>query len=98
MNDSIIESIGKYTFGLFFLLGNIRLFGYVLTKNDEFAAGGLTLIILGTVINLIIIISLLIYGVILKSKLNVCLKATGIMLLNVPVAVIYNIIGINIIN
>ncbi|ALR31599.1 hypothetical protein ATE47_14270 [Chryseobacterium sp. IHB B 17019] len=96
MKDSTIEDIGKYTFWLFFLLGNICLFGYVFTKNDVFVGGGLTLLVLGTIINLLIVTAILIYGIALKSKLDICLKSVGIMLINIPIAIVYAIIGMNI--
>lgn len=55
MKDSTIIDIGKYTFLIFLILGNVCLFGYVISKIEAFAAGGLYLILIGSVVNLIII-------------------------------------------
>lgn len=95
MKDHQIINIRKYIFGLCFLLGNICLFGYLITRNDGFAAGGYMLLILGTIINLLLVITLLIYGILNKSKLNVCLKAIGLLMINIPIAILYTFIGIN---
>jgi len=93
-NESVIY-FGKSVFGLFFVLGNICLLGYLLSKNDDFAIGGFLLLIFGTVINLLLIIALLIYGTIKKDQLSYCLRAILILLINIPVAIIYALIGIN---
>ncbi|GAA4158194.1 hypothetical protein GCM10022217_19080 [Chryseobacterium ginsenosidimutans] len=98
MEDQNILLIGKLAFWISFFLGNVCLFGYVITRNDEFAAGGITLLGAGCMINSLIALGLLIYGIIVKTKLNICLKAVGIMLINIPIAIIYAVIGINIIN
>lgn len=44
MKDQHILLIGKSAFGVSFLFGNICLFGYIITKNEEFAAGGFCLL------------------------------------------------------
>jgi len=93
-NESVVY-FGKSVFGLFFALGNICLFGYLLSKNDDFAIGGFLLLIYGTVINLLLIIVLLIYGLIKKDQLSYCLRAIFILLINIPVAALYTLIGIN---
>lgn len=93
-NDEIIYT-GKCTFWLFFILGNICLFGYLITRNDSFAAGGYMLLIFGTIINLFLVIGLLIYGIASRSKFNACLKAIGLLMINIPIAFIYALIGLN---
>lgn len=95
MNNKQILDIGKYGFGSSFLLGNICLFGYLITRVDLFAVGGFMLLIFGSVFNLLVILGLLIYGFIHKSKLNSCLQATSILLANIPIAILYAAIGLN---
>lgn len=95
MKDHEIINFGKYLFGLFFVLGNICLFGYLITRNDAFAIGGYMLLIFGTFINLLLVIGLLIYGIANQSKLNPCLKAIGMLMINIPIAVLYAFIGLN---
>ena len=97
MKDHQIINIGKYIFGLCFLLGNICLFGYLITGNEDFAVGGYMLLIFGTLLNLLIVIGLVIYGIASQSKLNACLRAIGILMINIPIAILYAVIGINII-
>lgn len=93
-NESIIY-FGKSVFGLFLALGNICLFGYLLSKNDDFAIGGFFLLVFGTVINLLLIIALVIYGAMKKDQFEYCMKAIFILLINIPIAIIYAVIGIN---
>lgn len=95
MKDHEIINIGKYIFGLCFALGNICLFGYLITRNDGFAAGGYMLLIFGTIINVLILIGLLIYGLVHPSKFKICLKAIGILMINIPIAILYAAIGLN---
>lgn len=93
-NESIIY-FGKCVFGLFFILGNICLFGYLLTKDDGFAVFGFLLLIYGKVINLLLVIILLVYGFLRKDQLKYCLKTIGFICLNIPIAIAYAAIGLN---
>ncbi|PQA91674.1 hypothetical protein B0A69_17925 [Chryseobacterium shigense] len=95
MKDHEIINIGKYIFGLCFALGNICLFGYLITSNDGFAITGYLLLIFGTIINLLIVIGLLTYSLVHPSKFKICLKAIGILMINIPVAILYAVIGLN---
>ena len=95
MKDQYIINIGKTVFGLSFLLGNICLFGYMITKDEEFAIGGLLLLILGSALNLLIILLILIYTVFNPSVSDACLRAIGILVINIPIAIIYAFIGLN---
>lgn len=95
MKNEFVIYFGKSVFGLFFVLGNICLFGYLLSKNDDFAIGGFLLLIYGTIINFLLIIALVIYGAIKKDQLSYCLKAILILLINIPVAVVYALVGLN---
>ncbi|KXH82733.1 hypothetical protein [Chryseobacterium kwangjuense] len=95
MKDREIIIFVKYVFWLFFTLGNICLFGYLITGNDSFTIGGYLLLIFGTIVNLLLVIGLLIYGIASQSKLKACLKGIGILMINIPVAFLYALIGLN---
>lgn len=95
MDNKEILNIGKYVFWLSFLLGNICLFGYLITRISEFAIGGFMLLIYGSILNLFIIAGLLVYGLIYPTKLQTCLRSVGILLINIPIAALYAAIGLN---
>lgn len=95
MKDHEIINIGKGLFGFCFLLGNICLFGYLLTRGESFAIGGYLLLIFGSLFNLVVILGLIMYGFICHERSKVCFKAIGILLLNIPIAIVYALIGIN---
>ncbi|CEJ68577.1 hypothetical protein BN1195_00865 [Chryseobacterium oranimense G311] len=95
MENHEIIKFGKSVFKLFFLLGNICLFGYLITRNSAFAVGGYMLLIFGTFINLLFVIGFLIYGIVYQSKLDACLKAIGLLMINIPIAILYAFIGLN---
>lgn len=98
MKNNDITSIGKSVFTLSFLLGNFCLFGYLFTRNEEYAFGGLALLFFGSIVNLLVIAGLLVYGFLHKDKLNVCMKSSLIILINIPIAIVYAVVGLNIIN
>lgn len=95
MKDQDIINIGKSVFGLCFLLGNMCLFGYLITKEEDFAIGGFLLLIVGSALNLLIILILLLSAVFIPSRSDACLKAIGILMINIPIAIIYALIGLN---
>nr|WP_315032707.1 hypothetical protein [uncultured Chryseobacterium sp.] len=95
MKDQEIIDLGKWIFGLCFLLGSICLFGFIITGIKEFAFGGYVLLGFGTIINLLAVFGLLIYGIVNRPQLSACLEAIGIIVINIPVAILYTIIGIN---
>ncbi|KMQ68271.1 hypothetical protein ACM39_09220 [Chryseobacterium sp. FH2] len=97
MSDKTILNIGKLFFRVSFLFGNICLFGYILTKHIDFAIYGYLLLVFGTVTNLAAILILVIYGTIEKNKPDICLKAIKIILINIPVAILYAMIGMNLV-
>ncbi|MDN5397223.1 MAG: hypothetical protein L0G07_10610 [Chryseobacterium sp.] len=97
MKDYEIMNIGKYTFGLCFTLGSISLVGYLITTNDAFVAGGYMLLIFGTIINLLIALGLLVYGIADRCKLKPCMKAILMIMINIPIAYIYALIGLSLI-
>ncbi|MFP3594571.1 hypothetical protein [Chryseobacterium sp. SIMBA_038] len=97
MENREILNVGKSMFWGSFILGNICLFGYLFTKNEEFAIGGYLLLIIGSIINFIVVCCLVIGGLINKNKFGIYLKSIGIILINIPLAIIYTIIGLSII-
>lgn len=94
MNEKIIVNIGKFLFGISFLMANLCLFGYFFTKNGSFAEGGVLLLGWGFVINLTVVLLLIIYGIFNKQKLHACFRSILIMSTNIPIALIYMLIGI----
>ncbi|KUJ53912.1 hypothetical protein [Chryseobacterium aquaticum] len=98
MKNENILTIGKFFFWLSFILGNICLFGYLISQNEGFAFYGFMLLIFGSIINLLVVIGLMIYGVIIKSQLNVCVKTSSIICINIPIAILYYFIGISLLN
>lgn len=95
MKDQNILHLGKFVFWLFFLTGNICFFGYMITREFWFADSGFVLVTYGTVFNVIILFLLLGYGTIEKAKRKVCFQSAGILLINIPFAVLYTISGWN---
>jgi LIVCS family branched-chain amino acid:cation transporter len=98
MKNKDILNIGKLLFWISFILGNICLFGYILAKNWIFADYGFMLLTFGSMFNLFVIACLLVYGFFNKNQLKTCMKASMIMCINIPVAIIYFYIGISLLN
>lgn len=96
MKNHEILFFGKSLFWLSFILGNICLFGFLLTKNEEFAGAGFILLNLGGIINFLVFLVLIIYGVCRQEVSKACNKAAFILLINIPVAVLYAWIGLEI--
>ncbi|MFP3834923.1 hypothetical protein [Chryseobacterium sp. SIMBA_028] len=97
MKDQKIINISKSVFGVCFSTGSICLLGGLITGQDTFAIGGYLLLIFGTPLNLLFVLGFLIYGWVYKSSLKACIKAISILCINIPIAIIYTIIGLNII-
>ncbi len=97
MSERNILNLGKAVFGVFFLIGNICLFGYVFTKDFHFADVGLLLVSYGAVFNLIVLAGLMLYGLINNHKRKICFQSAGYLLINIPFAILYAIIGWNLI-
>ncbi|MCU7619139.1 hypothetical protein NZ698_18320 [Chryseobacterium sp. PBS4-4] len=95
MKNENILSIGKFFFWIPFILGNICLFGYLISKNDQFAVAGYLLVIFGTIINLLLILGLITYGLADTSQFKICMKASLIICINIPIAILYFYIGIS---
>lgn len=98
MKNKNILTTGKFFFWLSFILGNICLFGYLITKDEDFAFYGFMLLIFGSMFNLFVIACLLIYGFFNKIYLGTCYKSAGIILINIPIAILYAVIGLSILN
>ncbi|MDR0873173.1 MAG: hypothetical protein LBN27_06860 [Prevotellaceae bacterium] len=91
--------IGKYTFAVSFLIGNVFLFGFLICCAlgyrdiaENFALGGLLYIPIAAVINILILIALVIYGIFINKKDS--FGGAAIMLLNIPLAVGYFYLGL----
>ncbi|SMP18848.1 hypothetical protein [Chryseobacterium profundimaris] len=98
MDEKTIIKIGKTLFWTSLLSGNICLFGYVFTQHEFFINSGFLVLQLGFLINLATIFILIIYGIMYNNKLDACLKSSAIMLINVPMAIIYIFIGIELVS
>ncbi|MDR6517185.1 hypothetical protein [Chryseobacterium camelliae] len=96
LTDQSVITLGKSVFWLFFILGNISMIGYIISKNDEFAVGGFMLLIFGSMINLLIVAAILVYAWIDIHRRSACMKAVMIILINIPIAILYFFIGISI--
>jgi LIVCS family branched-chain amino acid:cation transporter len=94
MKDSTIKNIGNYTFWICFLLGNVCLFGSIITKKADFIIGGYVLIFFASAVNLLIILGLLMYGLLHRNQLQSCFYASKILCINIPIAVLYTVLGI----
>lgn len=93
MSERNILNLGKAVFGVFFLTGNICLFGYVFTKDFNFADIGFLLVSYGAVFNLLLLAGLMLYGLTNKQKRKICFQSAGYLLINIPFAILYAIIG-----
>ncbi|WP_347219520.1 hypothetical protein [Chryseobacterium sp.] len=95
MKDQEIINLSKTVFGVCFILGSICLLGG-LFKQESFAAAGYMLLIFATPINLLFVLTFLISGFVNRSSLKACIKAIGILSINIPIAVLYTVIGLSV--
>ncbi|PIF43151.1 hypothetical protein CLU96_0055 [Chryseobacterium sp. 52] len=98
MRDHKIVNIGKYIFGLGFLLGNIFFSGYFITEKSWFFEWGIVFLFYGIIANLLAVIGLILYGFAEKLKMNACLKVIGLIMFNIPLGFLYVMLGINLIS
>ncbi|WDF46846.1 hypothetical protein PQ459_18365 [Chryseobacterium sp. KACC 21268] len=96
MENFKILHIGKFLFWLSFILGNIALFGYIISGNGVFQIIGFLLLTYGTVINLIAFSGLLLFGIFAPKYTTDAIKSALILLINIPIAILYFYIGISI--
>lgn len=96
MSNTKIMPVAKITFWTSLAFGNFFLFGYFVTRNESFALGGYMLLIVGSIVNLLVITGLLVYAIKNPEIKKLAERSALLLLLNIPVAIIYTIIGINI--
>ncbi|MCC2589608.1 hypothetical protein [Chryseobacterium sp. MFBS3-17] len=96
MKNFKISYIGKTLFWLSFLLGNICLFGFIFTRDEAFAVAGYLLLIYAGGINAIAFLGLMLYARVAREFSREAVNAALLLLVNIPVAVLYTLIGINI--
>ncbi|NIF07566.1 hypothetical protein F3J23_19265 [Chryseobacterium sp. Tr-659] len=97
MEDQNILNLSRSIFWVCFSMGTIFLLGGLMTRQDDFVVGGYLLLVLAAPLNLLFALGFLVYGIIHRSKFIVCLKAIGILCINIPIAILYTIIGYNLI-
>lgn len=97
MKNLPIINIGKFFFWLSLLLGSIALFGYIFTRNEDFAVFGFFLLIYGTIVNAVAFFGLLLYGIFNSKRYDECLKSALTLLINIPIAFLYAWVGLSII-
>ncbi len=99
MNETL--AIGKYTFGVSFIIGNIFLFGSIISNNSECTnfcvVGGYIFLFIASAINILVLIGLSVYCLWIKENYKNYLKAAGYILLNIPIAALYVYIGFNVV-
>ncbi|MDR1730122.1 MAG: hypothetical protein LBR52_05615 [Prevotellaceae bacterium] len=109
MNGTLPLKIGKYTFGVSFILGNLFLFGFlfgVAIQDKKMAEcfalmGFLYVYYVAGIANVIISLGLLVYGIFLtanKEKQKQSFIGIAVMMANIPLAIIYMIVGFSLLN
>ncbi|MCL2327432.1 MAG: hypothetical protein FWC39_02835 [Bacteroidetes bacterium] len=92
--------IGKYTFWVSFIIGNIFMFGHLLDvainnhATYRLAIGGYMYLFVAAAANLIILFALLIWGIVDVEKRKQCFKGIAMLLINIPLAFVYAIIAL----
>ena len=95
--------IGKYTFWVSFILGNLFLLGYLFAmaiKSNNIAnvclVGGYIYLFVATAVNLVILLTLLVFGIfkICNVERKQCFIGSAIMLINIPLAILYAFVGL----
>lgn len=93
MKDRDIINLSKSVFGGCLIMGSICLLGGAF-KQESLAAAGYMLLIIATPVNLFFVLAFLIHGLVTRSSLKTCIKAIGILSINIPIAILYAVIGI----
>lgn len=96
MKDQEIVNLSKTVFGVCFSIGSICLLGGLLTGHEAFAVGGYLLLVFGAPLNLLFVLGFFVYGLVYQSRFKICMKAIGILSINIPIAVIYTMIGLSV--
>ena len=95
--------IGKYTFWVSFGIGNLFLIGFLFgaaIKVEDIAIGSamfsIFYLILATIVNIFILILLCFdISIVKKENRKQYFKGMGIILINIPLAILYSIIGMS---
>ena len=98
MESTNLISTARTTALITFIGGTIFLLFFYLTSDAGFGMFGLGYAAIITIVNLVVLIRLLLQSNRHKIKRHFVLKATGIMLLNIPVLILYSWIGITLLN
>src|SRR5450759_4307926 len=98
MDNSKLISTAKTTALITFIGGTIFLLFFYLTNDVGLGMLSLAYAAIMTIVNLIVLIRLLLQSHKQKIKRQFVLKATGIMLLNIPVLILYCWFGITLLN
>lgn len=96
MKYFVIKNIGKIMFWNSFALGNICLFGYLFTKNEDYAFAGFLLLIFAGIVNAIVLLGLFTYSIFYTDYYEECYQSMFMILLNIPIAILYAAIGLSI--
>ena len=93
--------IGKYTFWVSFIIGNIFMFGFLFAWAIDVyviaiysAVFGYYYLYVATIVNLVILFALLFRGIVEVDKRKLYIKCISIMLINIPLAILYAFVGI----
>lgn len=97
MTQLQILPVAKYAFWISFLSGNICLFGYLFSGSFEFATAGFLLLFVATIVNLIILLGFATYAITGKKEIKECRDSALLLIVNIPFAVLYAWIGLQII-
>lgn len=97
MKNSVIKNTGRYNALVSFLLGNVFLFGYLITGKVDFALAGYLYLWFSAAVNLLLLGVLLLYGVFRPQQLPACRKAALVLLINIPTALLYTYTGYNLV-
>lgn len=93
MKDREIINLSKSIFGICLTIGSICLLGG-LFKNESFAVAGYLLLLFAAPLNLLFVLIFLTCGLVNRSRLKIFVKAIGILSINIPIAVLYTVIGL----
>lgn len=89
MKHHEIMNIGKFTFGISFLVGSLSFFGGFFGHIVEFVIFEKLIFCLLSLINIIVFLGLQLYGIIHRSQIKTSFKSSLIILINVPIIFLY---------
>lgn len=88
-----IKAIGKYTFIVFFSLGSLCFFGYLFSKEIQFAEAGFLLLLVGIIIHFIEFFLFIIISVVKPQYADDCIEALGYLAYNFLAGLVYTTLG-----